>query len=328
MNRLRQWLRGFIRKRPVVVAALQSPHLLNNWAEARDWHLYYDLLGDHDGLAETKDIQLPYFDQSGIHPEKVRAVLVTSPLQLETARSRYPNARVFWVVHTGYFLDVLPKEHAESIDGIITLTRTVQRIQLEHKPQLMKKSNYVIAPYYRPETSWEWTPNLLWTIRSRAGSRMPASKQRFDFVIAGIRKRVTGSSNLKLLFFGQDAPDGYISEKGKRALWRQSSAYISALPIDAGFGLAEHEAMAHGVPIVGSRWGDIDDEMSPDYPSLVTAEEDMVEVAINLAHDRQLAEKASRLGLDYIRNCRSKKHMNSQVRSFARDLQDSPVVLI
>jgi hypothetical protein len=75
--------------------------------------------------------------------------------------------------------------------------------------------------------------------------------------------------------------------------------------------------MAHGVPVIGSRWGDIDAEISSEYPSLNDSEDHMIEAAVNLSSNQATAELASRLGLKYIRDFRSKKRMNAQVKCFS-----------
>ena len=131
---------------PVVVAALQSPHLLNIWRNSRYWNLYYELLGDHEGFTEAHEIRLPCVERENLHSELVSAAIVTSPLQLKNALNRYPASLVFWLVHTGCYPNILPIECVESIHGIITLTEAVMRIQLRHKPILGKKITLLLRP--------------------------------------------------------------------------------------------------------------------------------------------------------------------------------------
>ena len=298
--------------RPIVVAALQSPHMLNIWQQSEKWRLYYDLLGDHEGLEESRDLEVGRFNPLHVKAQRVAAALVASPLQMETAKKKFPNAKIFWVVHTGYFLEVFPSEHLDKVDGIVTLTKSVLNIQMDHKPGLGDKKNFIITPYYETQPTWRWKENLLWTVRSRAGTRMAPSKDRFEYVMNGVKSRVKGTET-KVLFFGQDSPDGYLDKTGKLRLFENSSAYISALPENAGFGLAEHEALSHGVPIVGSRWGDIDTEVSPEYKALTPSQDEMIDYAVRLANDKEFAEEMSELGLEYIRKYRNKKSMDRQI---------------
>lgn len=307
------------KKGPVVVAAMQSPHLLNIWHDTKVWRLYYDLLGDHDGLEETKEKEIRSFSSSKLQTNDVAAVLVTTPKQLETAGHKYPKAKIFWVVHTGYFLEVLPTDLVPKIAGIVTLTRTVRDIQIKHKPALVDKKNFVITPFYESNPIWSWKPGVLWTIRSRATQRMAASKDRFEAVMTGLKEGLSGEE--KLFFYGSEAPDGYIDKAGKRALSAGSSGYISALPEDAGFGLAEHEAMAFGVPIVGSRWGDMKDEAPEAYEALCAEEADMISYGLRLARDQDFAESMSRAGLEYIKQYRTKAAMEKQIGAFVASLR-------
>lgn len=308
---------------PVIVAALQSPHLLNIWAKSDGWNLHYDLLGDHGGLHEAAYLNVPSVADSALHPDQVEAVLVTSPLQLENARNKYIKSQIFWVLHTGYFLELLPSECAIRIDGIIALTVSVLNLHLKHNQYLMRKPSFVIPPFYDARANWQWCPKMLWTIRSRPSTRMAISRTRFSNVINGIKAKTAQDNEFRLFFFGQDAPDGYLPELGKQMLYSSCSAYISALPESAGFGLAEHEAMANGVPIVGSRWGDISREIHAGYPSLVSDEDDMIRLAIELTRNKELARKASQMGLEYIRCFRSESNMNSRIDEFTDYLNRS-----
>ncbi len=307
-----------VKKSPIVVAALQSPFLLNRWARTREWNLFYEQLGDHDGLAESKYLELSKFSNSGINDASVDAVLVTSPLQLETARRRFPGAWVFWVVHTGFFLEVFPSEYISQVDGIITLSQRVQDIQYVHKPVLHTMHNFVITPWYEANPVWKWKRNTLWTIRSRPQSRMEPERIPFEYTIKRIHRAQIKSPSLSFKFYGQNAPDGYITARGKARLFKNSSAYIGALPIDAGFGLAEHEALAAGVPIVCMRWGDFPREMSADYAALVQDMKDLPKEALRLAVDKEYAENISQLGIKYIETYRTQASMDLQIRAFSR----------
>lgn len=304
--------------KPVVVAALQSPHLLNIWADSDEWDLYYGLLGDHDGLEEARDLALKSFTSSGRKLDEVSAVLVTTPDQLFRARELFRRAKIYWVVHTGFFLEVFPSEHVDKVDGVITLTNAIMDIQTKHKTELTKKANFVITPFYVAKPLWSWQGGLLWTIRSRISTRMPVERERLLRVIDGIAKR--RMSGEQLFFYGSEAPDGYITTIDKERIMSSSSGYISALPNDAGFGLAEHEALAAGVPIVGSRWGDMEAEMPEAYECLVDDEDKMIEYALRLARDKEFAEKMSSIGLEYIKNYRTRETMDAQIREFVKGL--------
>lgn len=312
-------------RKPVVVAALQSPFLLNRWRQSDAWDFYYELLGDDTGLEEAKELDVPRFKDSLIPDSRVQAVLVTSPLQLENAQKRFPQAWVFWVVHTGFFLEVLPSEHVHKIDGIITLSQRVMDIQFVHKPILHTKNNFVITPWYTARPVWSWKKDTLWTIRSRPASRMKPEKEPFDYTLNAIKKYQRSHNNTpRIYFFGQDAPDGYIDQKRKERFYKKSSAYIGALPVDAGFGMAEHEALAAGVPVVCMRWGDMPVELSPDYSALVGTQEELPLAALRLATDKNYAREMSRLGLEYIAKYRTKESMDRQITSFVRCIRRQP----
>ncbi len=83
----------------------------------------------------------------------------------------------------------------------------------------------------------------------------------------------------------------------------------------AGFGLAEHEALANGVPLIGGWWGDLEEEMSDDYWGLSHNLYKMSLATERVLNDEDGARELSQLGLDYIRKYRSTERMDDSVRT-------------
>ena len=80
-----------------------------------------------------------------------------------------------------------------------------------------------------------------------------------------------------------------------------------------GFGLAEHECFAAGVPVVSSRWGDMDQEMPTDYWALNDSIEAQQEALRRLVRDREPAERLAEIGMDFIRTYRTQERMDAEI---------------
>jgi hypothetical protein len=83
---------------PRVVAALQSPTLLNILIQSSAWSLSVQELGDHAGLKETSLADFPILRRP---EERVELVLVCSPDHLFNARKIWPRAKIAWLIHNG-----------------------------------------------------------------------------------------------------------------------------------------------------------------------------------------------------------------------------------
>jgi len=286
-----------------VVAAVQSPTLLNILAASSSWSLAAYPLGDHGGIAETAAMRLPIWSEGDRLPE---VVLVCSPAHLFNARAKWPRARIAWVVHNGRERWLLPAEHESSVAGAICFSERLRWLcQAGRRPTF-----HFISPAYEAQGDWTWSENRLWTLRSRPSTRTDDREN----LIAAITQESAHS------FYGQDQPTGFADAETARALRGRCSAYVSALDRSAGFGLAEHEALAAGVPIIGGWWGDMEEEMPDGYWGLQHNPRKMHEAARRVASDESAAKELSALGLGYIAKHRSRARMNETIAAFLRKL--------
>lgn len=227
---------------PRVVAAIQAPTLLNILSKSPAWKLEAADLGDAKGLDEASLLRVPRWDGRA---EGVCMVLVCTPLHLENARSLFPKAKHVWCAHNGR-KDILALPGSRLMH-YLTFSHRNRAMVMAHVPEA---SVSVISPAYTPRRVWSWTNALSWTLRNRPKTRRPD----VDTAIARILEDA-GIDNHRV--FGQDQPLGFATPEIRTTLLCRSSAYLSPLPPWAGFGLAEHEAMAAGCPLVGLRdWGD------------------------------------------------------------------------
>jgi len=286
-----------------VVAAVQSPTLLSILAKSSAWSLSAYPLGDHDGLAEAEATRISTWNDGDSSPE---VVLVCSPAHLFSARAKWPTARIVWVVHNGRERWLLPAEHEDSVAGVICFSERLRWLcQAGRRPAF-----HFISPAYEARIEWTWAENRLWTLRNRPGTR---SDDR-ENLIAAITQGASHS------FYGQDQPTGFADADTSRALRGQCSAYVSALDRSAGFGLAEHEALAAGVPIIGGWWGDMEGELPAEYWGLQHNPRKMHEAAKRVASDESAAKELSALGLGYIAEHRSLARMNETIATLLRKL--------
>jgi len=284
-----------------VVAAIQSPTLLNILARSDEWHFRAYPLGDHEGLQEASMLTVPTWNHE-IDPTP-QAVLVCSPEHFRRARRFWPGAKLLWVMHNGYQRHLLPAEFEEGVAGAVCFSQLVGWLQSAGRRSM---PFYFLSPAYEPDPVWQWAPNNLWSLRSRPGTR---GDDREGVVPALVR----GVSHT---FYGQDQPAGFASGAKKAHLLSSCSGFLSALPRGAGFGLAEHEAFAAGVPVVGGWWGDLREELSPSYWALSDDLRKVADASRRLCESPDGADELSRLGLDYIRAYRSAARMNDTIREF------------
>lgn len=104
------------------------------------------------------------------------------------------------------------------------------------------------------------------------------------------------------------------TKKKLHELRSHCSTYLSALPKEAGFGLTEHENLAAGVPVIGSRWGDMDSEMSAGYWCLHDRHANQVSALKQLAVDHDAAKQVSERGLDFIAEQRTPQRMEESIQ--------------
>lgn len=282
--------------KPRVVFALQSPTLLNKLVASSHWTLEVADLGD-SSFAERELLQAPLYSSGD-----VELVVVATPAHLSRARSRWPTARHVWAVHNGR-PDML---HADA-DGlpVLAFSHRVAQLQRWVRPHLV--IDY-IRPFYVAYPIWTWKRNCVWMMLSRPDTRHPTHTVFNDTVVAW--------AGVTPLVFGEGQPGGFLPDP--TPYLRSSSAYLSSLPFWAGFGLAQHECFAAGVPLVCSRWGDTPEEIPASYTALV---DDLFEQAqalklIASEDGRAYAERMSAIGLQYISEKRTLASMEEDIERF------------
>ena len=285
-----------------VVAAVQSPTLLNILATSSAWSLKVCAMGDHGGLDETSALRVPSWNNDEPPPD---VVLVCAPSHREFAK-RWPAARVLWVIHNGSERGLLPKEHEEGLAGVVCFSERVRWICQAGRSVRC----HFVSPAYEAAPTWKWAPDALWSLRNRPDSRRDDRDAIIPAVVAG----------QKHTFYGQGQAAGFLDAEGKSRLRSSCSAYVSCLSRGSGFGLAEHEAFAAGVPVVGGYWGDIEAEMSPDYWSLAHHVGKMHLAAQTLAQRGDDAATLSELGLAYIREYRTVRRMDETIAAMLDQL--------
>lgn len=272
-----------------VVAAAQSPTLLNMLARSARWSLRVADLGDCQGLAEMAALKVATW-QLDVDDDP-RIVFVCSPMQFEVASARWPRARLLWFIHNGRERGLLPREYEERIDGAVCFSEHLRWICQSGRTRPF----YFVSLPYEPASEWSWAENRLWTLRNRADTRSDDGLN----VIAAI------TDGFAHTYYGQGHPTAFADDETKRRLRGSCSAYISALHRTAGFGLAEHEALAAGVPVIGGWWGDLSVELSPRYWGLQHEIRAMRSAVERVVASRAWAEELSALGLEYVAKYRT-----------------------
>ena len=282
-----------------VVAAVQSPTLLNILGRSNEWSFRVMPLGDHEGLQETSMLTVPAWDPR--RDQMPEIVLVCSPEQYRRASRFWPDAKLLWVIHNGYQRQLLPREFEGSVAGAVCFSSMVAWLASAGRDTV---PFHFISPVYEAEPVWSWAPNNLWSLRSRPNTR---GDDREAIVPAVVR----GCSHT---FYGQDQPAGFATGAKKVELLSSCSGFLSALSRSAGFGLAEHEALAAGVPVIGGWWGDMREEMPPEYWALSDDLRRMAEASRRLCESADGAQELSQMGLDYVRKYRSAARMDETIR--------------
>lgn len=281
-----------------VVAAYQSPALFNILATSKQWRLRMAPLGDHEELAELAELDVPTWTEADPSPE---LVVVCSPAQCDAAKQQWPDAKRIWAVHNGFERWLLPAEYEQEVVAAVCFSDRVRWLQ-----QTGRTTRFVfLSPAYEAMPTWTWEPNHLWTLRNRIAER----KSDGETVIAAV------TEGLAHVYYGQGQPAGIADRTKKVELRSSCSGYISALHRSAGFGLAEHEAMAAGVPVIGGWWGDLDKEIGPGYWGLVDDIRDMKRAARKVADSSGDATRLSQMGLEYIRRYRTADRMDDSITS-------------
>jgi len=289
-----------VRSVPQILWALQSPTLLNVYARGAGWNVSYTrMFGDCDGLAEETLLDGVREYAGGA----VDCIVVCTQRQYDRARALFPGSRILWALHDG---DPRIMPDVRDVSNFLTLS---ERVAAMHAGRFTAERRtfrmHVVRPFYEARTKWQWKPNCAWTMLSRPNTRNPEWQQNVE--------RVISLSEVPTTIYGQDQPGGFLDRDARAALTHSCTAYVSALSYHAGFGLAEHEAMADGCPIVGTRWGDMPLEMSASY-GLDNELEGVAQQLRKINSNRTFAESLSSLGLEFIRRHRTRERMEDDIR--------------
>jgi hypothetical protein len=285
-----------------VLVAQQSPTLFNILAKSDEWDMTMAPMGDHRGLEELSLLDVPAFTRESPPPD---VVMVCTPDQLHQACRRFPSAQRLWVIHNGRHRRLLDPRHESVISGVVTFSEKVQWLQGNRSVPV-----HFISPAYEAKPVWKWAPDKLWTLRNRPDTR----EDDLDAVIGAVCR------GLDHTFYGQGQPAGFAPPEAIDTLRRSCSAHVSGLDRCAGFGLADHENFAAGVPVIGGWWGDLAAEMPAEYWGLQHDLRAMAIAAKRVAVDPDAAAQLSQLGLDYIRKHRTRERMDETIRDLQQQL--------
>lgn len=285
--------------RPRVVWAAQAETLLENLAASKAWRMEVAKLGDHEGRMESDVARLPPWDgrQKG-----VEHVFVCTPLQWLRARRLFPRAALWWVIHNARG-NLIDEEKVDLTGRVVCFSHQVMQLESARHPEYEYS---VLQPSYRPTPRWRYSSNLAWTMRNRPQTRAIDAQLIWDAIVQNSQR------DSACLLFGQDQPRGFLNANEQAALRHSCSCYLSSLPHWAGFGLAEHEAMAVGCPVVGTWWGDLRAE-APALGLRDTAQEAGA-LLRQVLEDEPSAVQLSLAGLDYIGDWRSNKRRDASIR--------------
>lgn len=284
-----------------VVVALQSPTLFNQLAISNEWNLWMEPIGNHEKLMEATLPRIPPLGRMDPIPD---AVFVCAPSHIEMARRRWPHAKIVWVFHNG-FQPLLPDKCNHEIDGAIAFSHRVCRAQSAYHGIKVR----YISVAYEPSPRWKWNPDAFWSMRNR-----PSTRTEDVPMVVSLSMR-----DQSFTCYGQDQPGGFVDNMRREELVRSCTAYVSCLPRLAGFGLAEHEAMAAGVPVLATPWGDMEEE-APFYPSMARTLEELPRIASDLNINPSMAQYTSTMGLNYIGSCRTVASMDKSIAEFTGSL--------
>ena len=212
----------------------------------------------------------------------------------------------------------MPPPLMPRVDGIVTLSRRVRDIQRALHPDLLALPTWIIPPAYSAAAHWTWRKGLARMMQSR-----PATRSSIDSALVRQTIDLLRARDLDLKIYGQDTSGGFIDAAAKAVLQGACSCYVSPLPPWAGFGLAQHECMAAGVPVAGLTWGDLSEEMPSGYMSLCENLDDLAAAIERLCRSEDYARAISAIGLDYIAGRRTMRTMDDAVERFADTLPPS-----
>ena len=241
-----------MKKTPIVLFALQSPPLLQLLKTSPFWDLRTELMGDHEGLAESAILATDPIP--GLQGDIPDVVVVCSPAQLLRAKEMVlgwgKKTPIVWATHNGHEPELLDGWEGPMLAFSCNNLSTFALVPREHA--------YVIRPHvpivreFKGIGGRRLSPAPFLNLRSRPDTRTGfAARSRRALLADALTE-----AGVETSCYGQGQPLGYLGWLDREGWFLDAAAYVSALPNNAGFGLAEHEALAHGCPLVVLGWGD------------------------------------------------------------------------
>ena len=283
------------------VWAHQSPTLLNLFRASPEWDLRVADLGDCS--FQEKDLLTCLVEQPDqiAHPD---AVFVCAPGHFCRARKAWPKAKLVWVFHQGY-PNREPQEAKECCAAVCFHPAIAAMLETF--------SVRVLTPHFPVSHQWKFGPTDAYMMMSRPRSRpmmqIAANKELLQAVETATGKRAW--------WYGEQAPDGFRADPS--TLYAEHACYLSRLPWRSGIGLAEHEAMAAGMPMVGAAWGAYwetwNNHMRYCDTDMIAAE------AKEIMTSRTRAENLSELQQRYVGATYSTENMNDSIARFIGSLK-------
>jgi hypothetical protein len=285
-------------KVPRIVAALQSPTLLNNLAQIKDtWSIeVVDLTDARDAFKEASLLRLPTYDGN---PEGVAMFWGCDEKHLRWASHHLPDVPQAFLAHSG-----LPEFIGPSANG-----RLVVGFLRDNLAAALRAFNpagiHYVSPAYEARPRWSWRHARAWTMMSRPSARYAPTLASFRKLIQLTNEAVGAqSSDQWHRLHGEGQPYGFLDGEAREDLIVGSSCYLSFEQPWGGFGLAEHEAMAAGVPLCAKSWGDMPEEARC-HPGIGDTEQQVATAAARCLRDAVFAREVSEAGLEYIRKHRT-----------------------
>lgn len=270
-------------RRPIVLFALQAPTLLNLLVDTYAWDLRCQPMGDAGALAETALLDPRIRGLEGDVPD---LMVVCSPDHLRAAEQLQADLGkhipIVWAAHNGYETHLTHKWAGP------LLTFSANNLHA-HVPD-SRENVFVIRPHVplreihpRAHQNVEaGAHRFFWTMQNRPETRSIVTQTRVALLARAVDE--LRDAGVRLTVYGQGHPGGFLppDKRAEHLCW--CPAYVSALPSCAGFGLAEHEALAAGSPLISYAWGDTFVTLA-DYPGLVHNLEGLKRQLLHLSVD-------------------------------------------